>query len=74
MANMKHPYILLVPNMAQVKAYNTLEQNGFIYIWYHAEGAEPSWTPPLLEEIPAGRWAYFGRTEHEVNAHIQVSS
>ena len=58
--------------MAKVKSYNTLELNGFVYIWYHAEGIEPTWTPPEVEEITRGEWAYRGRTEHHVNAHIEV--
>ena len=62
----------LVPDMAKVKSYHTLELNGFVYIWYHAEGIEPTWTPPEVEEITRGEWAYRGRTEHHVNAHIEV--
>ena len=58
--------------MAKVKSYNTLELNGFVYIWYHAEGIEPTWAPPEVEEIMRGEWAYRGRTEHHVNAHIEV--
>ncbi len=61
-----------VPDVARVKAYNTLELNGFVYIWYHAEGIDPTWTPPEIEEITNGSWKYRGRTEHHVNAHIQV--
>lgn len=58
--------------MARVKSYNTLELNGFVYIWYHAEGIEPTWTPPEVEEITRKQWRYRGRTEHHVNAHIEV--
>ena len=64
--------ILIVPDVARVKSYHTLELNGFVYIWYHAEGIEPTWTPPEIEEITRREWGYRGRTEHIVNAHIEV--
>ncbi len=63
-----------VPSQANVKAYHVIETNGFIYVWYHAEGIEPTWKPPEIEEITKGEWSYRGRTEHYVNAHIEVSS
>ena len=61
-----------VPDIAKVTAYNTLERNGFIYIWHHAESNEPDWEPPEIPEITNGQWVYRGRTEHIVNAHIEV--
>jgi len=60
-----------IPEKADIKAYPTLEINGFIHIWYHAEGDEPYWMPPELENITNGNWAYRGRTEHYVNCHIE---
>jgi cholesterol 7-dehydrogenase len=61
-----------VPEMARVKSYNTMELNGWIYLWHHAEGAEPHWIPPDIEEIQNGQWVYGGRSEHYINAHIEV--
>ncbi len=60
-----------IPDVARVKAYNTLELNGYVNIWHHAEGSDPTWTPPEFEEITNGTWKYRGRTEHYVNAHIE---
>jgi len=60
-----------IPSFAKIKSYQSLEYNGFIHMWYHAEGAEPDWTPPELENITNGNWAFRGRTEHYVNCHIQ---
>lgn len=65
--------IFLVPETARVKAFNTLELNGFIYIWHHAEGIEPTWQPPELQDITKGEVVYGGRSEHYINAHIEVS-
>jgi len=64
--------MLLVPEAARVKSYVTLERNGFVFLWYHAEGIDPIWEPPEIEEIASGQWKYCGRSEHFVNAHIEV--
>ncbi len=58
--------------MARVKSYTVLERNKFVLIWYHAEGQDPDWEPPVIEEIENGTWVYRGRTEHHINAHIEV--
>lgn len=66
------PYIEgKIPDQAKVKSYISLERNGFIHIWYDAEGREPFWEPPEIEQITRGEWTYRGRTEHTVNAHIE---
>lgn len=60
-----------IPDVAKVTAYSTMERNGFIFLWHHAEGLEPTWEPPEIEEITQGKWKYHGRTEHFVSAHIE---
>ncbi|KAJ8300919.1 hypothetical protein KUTeg_022438, partial [Tegillarca granosa] len=67
----KIPYAEKVPEGAGVKSYVTLETNGWIYLWHHAEGIEPNWTPPALDEVNNGNWTYRGRSEHYVNSHIE---
>lgn len=32
------PYADSVPEFARIKMWETVEMNGFIYLWYHAEG------------------------------------
>ena len=65
-------YLGTVPDIAKVKSYTSDETNGYIYFWYHAEGIEPTWTVPRIEEIEGGSWVYRGRTEHYINSHIEV--
>ncbi|XP_045204742.2 cholesterol 7-desaturase nvd-like [Mercenaria mercenaria] len=65
------PYSEKVPDFAKVKSWTSVEINGWVHIWYHAEGIEPTWKLPELEEISNGRWQYKGRTEHYINAHIE---
>jgi len=55
-----------------VKSYVTLERNGFVFLWYHAEDVDPVWEPPDIDQIAAGQWKYCGRSEHHINAHIEV--
>lgn len=62
----------IVPDIAKVKSYISDEANGYIYFWYHAEDAAPTWTVPRIEEIQSGDWVYRGRTEHYINCHIEV--
>lgn len=40
-------------------------------IRYHCDGKEPDWEIPNVDEIISGEWKYKGRTEHEINCHIQ---
>lgn len=65
------PYAEKIPDIAKVKSWPVDELNGWIYLWYHAEGAEPTWRLPEIEEVTSGKWVYRGRTEHIINAHIE---
>lgn len=59
------------PAGLKVKKYETIEANGFICIWFHAEGEEADWYPPVIPQIQSGDWKYGGRTENLVNCHLQ---
>lgn len=65
------PYASKVPEIAKVKSWTSVEINGWIFIWHHAEGIEPNWKIPEIEEITSGLFKYSGRTEHHINAHIE---
>ncbi|XP_023218915.1 cholesterol 7-desaturase-like [Centruroides sculpturatus] len=67
----KIPHAEKVAKEANIKCWETIEQNGFIYIWHHAEDQPPLWKPAVIPEIQDGLWHYKGRTEHIVNCHIQ---
>ncbi|XP_023229175.1 cholesterol 7-desaturase-like [Centruroides sculpturatus] len=67
----KIPYAEKVPEVAKIKSWETIEQNGFIYVWHHAEGQHPVWKPPVIPEIQKGLSHYKGRSEHVINCHIQ---
>ncbi|KAL6060351.1 cholesterol 7-desaturase, variant 2 [Balamuthia mandrillaris] len=65
------PYAEKVPESAKVKTWTTLEHNGVVMIWHHAEGVEPEWYPPEIEGITKGYYRFHGYSIHEVRAHIQ---
>ncbi|XP_078670418.1 cholesterol 7-desaturase nvd-like [Branchiostoma floridae x Branchiostoma belcheri] len=68
------PYAAKVPDVARVKSWRCLERNGSIYVWYHCDGEEPSWTPKTIEEIQSGEWTCRGFSEHFINAHVEEIS
>ncbi|XP_053551741.1 cholesterol 7-desaturase nvd [Bombina bombina] len=65
------PYAEKVPEFAKIKTWASCEINGMIFVWYHCDGVDPTWTIPEQEEITNKEWVYQGRTEHFVNAHIE---
>ena len=54
-----------------MKQWPTIETNGAIFVWYHADGEKPTWEPEIIKEITANQWVYQVRTEHHVNCHMQ---
>ncbi|XP_023338216.1 cholesterol 7-desaturase [Eurytemora carolleeae] len=61
-----------IPKNSKLKTYKTVERNGFIYVWFHADQELPDWTPP--EEAKVSEYAYRGRTEYYVNCNAQDMS
>lgn len=63
-----------MPSVAKVRCWPSDEVNGYIFVWYHAEtefSETPQWSVPDIPEISSKKWAYRGRTDYRVNAHIQ---
>ncbi|XP_063231354.1 cholesterol 7-desaturase nvd [Bacillus rossius redtenbacheri] len=65
------PYSDKAPSFAHVKKWKSVEMNSFIFVWYHAEGVDPTWWPEPKPEIEEKKWVYRGRNEFIINAHIQ---
>ncbi|XP_072344231.1 cholesterol 7-desaturase nvd isoform X2 [Scyliorhinus torazame] len=62
---------IFVPEFAKIKTWPTCELNCAVFVWFHCDDIDPSWSIPEQEEIQSGEWVYRGRTEHFVNCHIQ---
>ena len=64
----------LVANIprATLKVWNSIEINGSVFIWNHANGEEPHWFPPVVPGFES--YTLQHRCEHRINCHIQVFS
>jgi phenylpropionate dioxygenase-like ring-hydroxylating dioxygenase large terminal subunit len=51
------PYCDRIPPKARVRAWDVLERNGMVFVWYHAEGKPPEWEMPILPEIGHADWS-----------------
>jgi 3-ketosteroid 9alpha-monooxygenase subunit A len=65
------PYAKKIPPRARVHAWTTVERNGAILIWHHAEGAPPSWQVPDVPEWGSDEWTPPMRTRYRVRTHAQ---
>ncbi|XP_072152063.1 cholesterol 7-desaturase nvd [Bemisia tabaci] len=60
-----------VPDLAEVQTLRSVEVNHIIFLWYHAEGEEPSYEIHPLKEITSEGYMYVGRFECLMDAHIE---
>ncbi|KAK3921919.1 Cholesterol 7-desaturase [Frankliniella fusca] len=65
------PYAQKVPDFARVKRWESMETNGYVFVWHHAEGEPPSWWPQPVASVVDGSWSFVGRNEFLVSCHIQ---
>jgi phenylpropionate dioxygenase-like ring-hydroxylating dioxygenase large terminal subunit len=70
------PYSERIPATAKLRAWDVQEKNGFIWIWYHAEGKPPEWDfpeqpvfDPTSEE--SADWSEPRTFDVVLDAHIQ---
>jgi len=50
------PYAKRIPAKARLRAWTTIERNGLVFVWRHAEGAPPSWEIPFVSELGDPAW------------------
>lgn len=65
------PYSERIPASARVRAYPTLERNGFVWIWFDPEGGEPEFELPELSEFASADWVESFRHTWTVRTQIQ---
>ena len=65
------PYAKKIPPKAQMRAWPVREQNGFVFVWCHAEGRAPDWTPPVIPEVDNPDYYLHGRRRWELTTHLQ---
>ncbi|KAG0416786.1 hypothetical protein HPB47_006150 [Ixodes persulcatus] len=68
----KHvPYAAKVPEFVKLKTWQTEELLGHIFLWFHADGEEPSWKLEDVPQITNGEWKMFRRYEEKLTCHIR---
>ncbi|XP_059093553.1 cholesterol 7-desaturase nvd-like isoform X1 [Tigriopus californicus] len=68
------PYAEKIPDSAKLSTKTCMEANGLIYVWFHSDGIEPTWFPPIMDQLAPSApkcWVYQGRNEYEISSHIQ---
>nr|XP_054919013.1 cholesterol 7-desaturase nvd-like [Dermacentor andersoni] len=65
------PYSAKVPDFVKIKTWTTAELLGNVFLWYHADGEEPSWQVEDVPEVTSGRWKAGRRYEETLNCHIR---
>lgn len=65
------PYASRIPPKAEVKAWPVVEQNGFIAIYWHAEGKVADWKPAVVPEVGNPEYHLHERRKWILSAHLQ---
>lgn len=60
-----------IPARACVPSYPTVEQDGFVFFWFHANGRPPAYEIPTLEERGAPGWSEPREFRYELVAALQ---
>ena len=60
-----------IPPKAQVRSYRTQERDGFVYFWFHAADAAPTYEVPAVAEVTDETWTDAHVWEFEVVAALQ---
>lgn len=45
-----------IPSRARVRSYPTVEQDGFVWFWYHSADGEPDYELPAVSEVDDPDW------------------
>ena len=68
------PYSKTIPPQAKrpCGGWPVEEANGFVWIWYHPESAEPKWTLEIFPEVGDPAWTPYDRYDWLVHAPLQL--
>lgn len=65
------PYLGTRNSSARIPAYPTVDQNGFVFFWYHPLGEPPLWDIPELAEFSDRAWTDYVPATWKVRAPWQ---
>jgi nitrite reductase/ring-hydroxylating ferredoxin subunit len=60
-----------VPSQARVRSYPTLERNGAVWAWYHAQEGAPFYDVPVVPELDDDEWSPPVLREFEIATSCQ---
>ena len=64
------PYAKRTPRAA-LSALPVVEADGFVWAWYHPDGAEPAFALHTFDEIASGEWTDYQKREWTISTHVQ---
>jgi 3-ketosteroid 9alpha-monooxygenase subunit A len=56
---------------ACLRIYPIVEQNGFLWAWYHPHAREPLFPLQEFSEISSGDWTDFEKYDWQIHTHVQ---
>ena len=65
------PYCDSIPDRANLRAWPVSETNGDIMVWYHPDGAEPTFEVPPVPELSSDDWSEPQYWEFTIPNHVQ---
>lgn len=60
-----------IPAKARLKKWHVDESSEMVLVWYHDQGAPPSWSVGTLPDSDTPGWSAWARTDWEVKTTIQ---
>ena len=64
-------YAKKIPPKASTRSWPTVEVNGLLLVWFHAEGAAPTFQIPRLPEIGTDEWTPYERRRWKIRTRNQ---
>jgi 3-ketosteroid 9alpha-monooxygenase subunit A len=65
------PYAQRIPPRARLRAWESLERNGLVWVWRHAEGKPPDWDVPRIPEVGDSNWSAPERYRWKIRSRNQ---
>lgn len=60
-----------IPPKAKLRTWHVREVSGMVLVWYHEQGAPPSWSVEPLPNFDEPGWSEWAEDEWTINANIQ---
>jgi 3-ketosteroid 9alpha-monooxygenase subunit A len=64
------PYAKRIPKIAQMESWPVCEENGFIFLYHHAEGKPPEDVVPQLPEYTDPEWSPYKRLRWKIRSRL----